>query len=405
MDALGNAARALRGFDPLEALRHVALRSDPSALALRGIAMAQLGEFATARALLTRAAKAFGGGAPVARARCVVARAEIALACRDLGDAERDLDAAASVLEARGDVENALFARLQSVRRLVLLGELRAAERALAALELRRAPPLLVTVAELAAIDIAVRSVRARDARLAVERARAAARAAAVPSLTAEVEHAARTLDANVARLRVSGAETAVRLDQVEDVFRSRELVVDACRREVRSENVVVPLIARPVLLALAVTLAESSPAEATREALARRAFGARAVTESVRARLRVEIGRLRRVLGPLADVRATLLGFSLVARRGKRVLVLLPPDPGESSAVLALLGGEPSWSTSGLARALGKSQRTVQRALGLLLSEGRVEAVGKGSARRWMAAAPTSFATTMLLLFRDSLD
>ncbi|HEX4473582.1 MAG TPA: helix-turn-helix domain-containing protein, partial [Polyangiaceae bacterium] len=308
-------------------------------------------------------------------------------------------------LEARGDVENALFARLQSVRRLVLLGELRAAERALAALELRRAPPLLVTVAELAAIDIAVRSVRARDARLAVERARAAARAAAVPSLTAEVEHAARTLDANVARLRVSGAETAVRLDQVEDVFRSRELVVDACRREVRSENVVVPLIARPVLLALAVTLAESSPAEATREALARRTFGARAVTESVRARLRVEIGRLRRVLGPLADVRATLLGFSLVARRGKRVLVLLPPDPGESSAVLALLGGEPSWSTSGLARALGKSQRTVQRALGLLLSEGRVEAVGKGSARRWMAAAPTSFATTMLLLFRDSLD
>jgi hypothetical protein len=402
---LDSAARALAAFDPLGALQGVALRNDPPALAMRGVAMAQLGEFTTARKLLSRAAREFGKADPGGRARCLAAEAEVALACRDLVAAGKGLEAAARILEETGDLENASFTRLQLVRRMVLLGDLRGAETCLGALHLRGAPARVQAMIALAQADIAVRRLRAGESRAAVERARAAAQVARIPSLLAEVERASGDLEAKVARLVDGGTERALVLDDVEALMHSRELVVDACRREVRQGATTVALGTRPVLFALASTLGERAPAETSRETLILQAFGGRSASESLRGRLRVEIGRLRRAISALAHVRATQNGFSLVPRQGSRVLVLLPPEPGDASAILALLSGGESWSTSALAAAVGASQRTVQRELGELLAAGRVHALGGGRSRRWVAPPPAGFATTLLLATRDGRE
>src|SRR6185369_11755651 len=148
MDSLiAAAARALAAGDSLEALKRVALRHDPAALALRGIAMAQLGEHARGRELLRRAARGFGANEELARARCVVAEAEVALAMRDLGGSPRTLAAASATLAARDDLANALHARLIAVRRLLLLGRIDEAAAALGGLDARALPPSLRTVA------------------------------------------------------------------------------------------------------------------------------------------------------------------------------------------------------------------------------------------------------------------
>jgi tetratricopeptide (TPR) repeat protein len=399
--ALGAAALALAAFDPLAALKRVALRDDPEALALRGIAMAQLGDHGAARRLLGRAARAPGWSDPRTRARCLAAQGEVALACHDVAEAERAFDAALRELDAQGDHLNALFVRLQRVRRLVLVGEVGAAASVLLALDLTGAPPRLRALADLVGADIAVRKLDPRGARASLARAGRAAQDAAIPSLTDEVERAARELAAPVARAVQAGVERPVGLDEVEEILRSGELVIDACRRSIGLGDALVSLVTRPVLLALAVVLASAAPAGATREALAAAAFGSRRVTDSTRARLRVEIGRLRRALAELAELVPTAPGYALRARGGARVVVLLPPAPGEASALLALLRGGESWSTSALAAATGKSQRTVQRALTALRAEGRVEGLGRGRAQRWVARPPEGFATTLLLLMR----
>ncbi len=400
MDApLRAAARALATFDPLAALKSVALRDDPDALALRGVALAQLGDFEVARKLLARAARAFGDRAPAARARCVVAEAEVALASRDLVAAGRALDAAVRVLDASGDLENARFARLQGVRRWLLLGQLRDADAALAALDFEGASARIVASAELLRADIAMRSLHARDARAALERAFAAARRAGLPPLLAEVTRAARGLEAPAARLLRAGKLAPITLASAEAVLASSDLVVNACQREICLCQDRVRLLTRPVLFALAQTLAESLPGAASREALIQRAFGAAKSNESLRARLRVELGRLRRLLRGLAELRATEGGFLLVPRARAKVSVLLPPTDEATSALFALLSSGESWSTSGLAAALGCSQRAVQRALAALQSDGRVEATGRGRSRRWVARPSSDFATTMLLV------
>ncbi len=392
------AARALSVFDPLAALKRIALRDDAPALALRGIAMAQLGEYPVARKLLRRAARAFGVDHPTASARCVAAEAEIALVCRDLEAAGRGLAEAADVLEAHGDRANALFVRLQLVRRLILLGRVDDARAALAAVSLDEAPAVLASLAELLAVDIAVRSLRPAAARRALARARLAAVEAGVAALTAEVDRAARQLEQPVARLVGPEGPLPVGLDEVKSLVGSGDLLVDACRREVRCGPEVRSLVSRPVLFALAAALAEAAPGEATRADLVSRAFGARAASDSMRARLRVEVGRLRRALSGLAEVRATAAGFALVPAGTRRTLLLLPPADGEASALVALLGAGESWSTSALADAVGMSQRLVQRALTTLLEEGRVQAVGRGRSRRWTAPEAAGFATTLLL-------
>lgn len=399
MDSLITAAaRALAAGDPLGALNRVALRDDAPALALRGIAMAQLGDFERARALVRSAARAFGAKEAVARARCVVAEAEIALASRDLGWPSRALDAACATLDAHGDRTTAAHARYLGVHRLLLIGHIGDAEQRLASLDPAPLPAASRAAHELIAAGIAMRRIRPHAARMALARARAAAQDAGIAALTAEVETAARMLDTPAARLIARGASRLVLLDEVEALLESNALVVDACRHAVRDARTTVSLARRPVLFVLARALGEAWPGDVSRNALVAAAFRARHADESHRARLRVEIGRLRAVLRPLASVTATPRGFALAPLGPCEAVVLARPVDDRHAAVLALLADGEAWSSSALALALGANQRTVQRALDALAEADKVQAVGRGRARRWMTPPLPGFATTLLL-------
>jgi hypothetical protein len=399
VDALiAGAARALAAGDPIGALKRVALRDDAQSLALRGTAMAQLGDLDRARALLRRASHAFGVRDAVARARCVVAEAEIALVTRDLSWPQQRLNSARATLEEHGDRRNATHARHLEVRRLLLVGRVDEAERRLRTVDPTAFPPASRAAHELVIAGIAIRRLRTTIARAALARAEFAARHAGIPGLLAEVESAMRVLSTPAARLIAHGDERALRLDEVEALLASQALVVDACRHVVRAARTVVPLTTRPVLFALARALAEAWPADAPRDVLLARAFGARHVDESHRARLRVEIGRLRRVLGPLATISATAAGFMLAPRGRRDVVVLARPLEDENGVVLAFLTDGESWSSSALAVALGWSQRSVQRALDALATAGTVQSIGRGRARRWMTPPLPGFTTTLLL-------
>jgi len=410
--------------DALGALKRVGLREDPPALALRGIAMAQLGEHARARELLRRAARGFGAHEELARARCVVAEAEVALAMRDLRGSPRTLAAASATLEAHADRANALQARLIEVRRLLLLGRLDEAASALASvgagplpsrptapsrggerserggglLDARGLPPALAAVAELAAAEVALRSLRTAPARAALARAREAAERARVPALLAEVAEARAALDRPAARRVHAGREQPLRLDEVEALLASGALVIDACRRGLRAGATWRPLARRPVLFALARALAEAWPGDVDRDALIARAFRARRPDETHRARLRVEIGRLRALAAPLARIEASARGFALAPRGERAVVVLVPPIDGDQASALALLADGAAWSTSALSLALGASQRTVQRALVELEAAGRVRSIGRARAQRWLAPPLAGFTTILLL-------
>jgi hypothetical protein len=399
MDSLITAAAlALTAGDPLGALNRVALRDDPPALALRGIAMAQLGDLVRAKNLLRRAARAFGQREAVARARCIVAEAEIALVSRDLGWPATALAAARATLEEHGDRANAAYARHLEVRRLLLIGRLDEAERTLAALDPTPFPPASRTAHELVVAGIAMRRLRTKAAGAALARAERAAGSVRIPALTAEVESASRVLNTPAARLIARGEERLLRLEEVEALLASKALIVDACRRVVRDAGTVVSLARRPVLFALARTLGEAWPADVPRDILVARAFGAKNADESFRARLRVEVGRLRAALRKLAGPAATKRGFALAPRRAREVVVLAPPVEGEHAAVLAFLADGESWSSSALALALGASQRTVQRALDSLAASDKVHSFGRGRARRWMTPPVPGFTTTLLL-------
>jgi hypothetical protein len=399
MDSLITAAaRSLSAGDPLGALKRVALRDDAPALALRGIAMAQLGDFKRAKELLRSAARGFGQREAVARARCIVAEAEIALASRDLAWPARMLDAARSTLEAHGDFSNAGFARYLEIRRLLLMGHLDEAERKLAHLDPRLFPATIRTFHDLVIAGIAMRRLRTEEASAALARAAVAARRAGIPALMAEVESASHALNAPAARLIARRQERLLRLEEVEALLSSNAIIVDACRNLARYAGTVVTLAKRPLLFSLARTLAEAWPADVPRDVLLARAFGARFVDESQRARLRVEIGRLRRTLRKVADIRATKDGFVLVPQRGRDVVVLARPVEEEHADVLAFLTDGESWSSSALAIALGRSQRSVQRALDSLASEGKVQSYGRARSRRWITPPVPGFTTILLL-------
>jgi hypothetical protein len=399
MDSLITAAaRALALGDPLGALNRVALRSDAPALALRGIAMAQLGDLDRARTLLRGAARAFGSREAVSRARCVIAEAELALVTRDLSWPAARLHAARATLEAHGDRVNAAHARHLEARRLLLTGHLDDAEHALAGLDPAPFPPASRAAYELVVAGIAIRRIRTKAARDALARAARAARAAGIPALTAEVEHASLVLDTPAARLTQGGDERLLFLQDVEAILASDAVVVDACRNVVRHGGVAIPLATRPVLFAIARALGEAWPTDVARDALVARVFGARHADESHRARLRVEVARLRAALRPIADVRATARGFALAPRHERAVVVLAWPIEEQHASVLALLADGEWWSSSALALALDASQRTVQRALDVLATTGKVQSFGRGRARRWMTPPVAGFTTTLLL-------
>jgi hypothetical protein len=399
MDSLITAAaRSLAAGDPLGALKLVALRDDAPALALRGIAMAQLGDLVSAKKLLRSAARAFGAKEAVARARCVVAEAEIALASRDLGWPAKALDAARATLEEHGDRLNAAHARYLKARRLLLIGRLDEAERGLAELDPTPFQPALRTAHELVIAGIAMRRLQTKAARAALDRAEHAAHQARIPALLAEVESAFLVLNTPAARLIARGENRLLLLEEVEALLRSKALIVDACRYVVREARTVVSLARRPVLFALAQALGEAWPGDVPRDVLLARAFGARLADESHRARLRVEIGRLRRALRGLADVSATTRGFALAPRHAREVVVLARPVDEEHAAVLAFLADGESWSSSALALALGASQRSVQRALDSLADAGKAQSFGRGRAQRWITPPVPGFTTILLL-------
>jgi len=399
MDSLiTGAGRALAAGDPLGALKRVALRNDAPALALRGIAMAQLGDFSRAKDLLRRAARAFGPRESVARARCIVAEAEIALASRNLSWPAKMLGVARATLEAHGDRLNAGFARYLEIRRLLLIGHLDEAERQLADLDPTLFPAAPRTFHELLFTGIAIRRLRIKEARAALGRAERAAHQAGIPALIAEVETASHLLNTPAARLLARGKARPLLLEDVEVLLASKAIVIDACRNLVRHAEIRVSLATRPVLFALARALGEAWPGDAPRDGLLAQAFGAKFVDESHRARLRVEIGRLRRKLQDVADIRATKQGFALVTKRGREVVVLARPFEEEHANVLAFLSDGESWSSSALALALGTSQRTVQRALDSLASEGKVQSFGRARSRRWITPPVPGFTPILLL-------
>jgi hypothetical protein len=406
MDSLiAAASRALAAGDALGALKRVALRDDPPALALRGIAMAQLGEHPRARELLRQAARGFGRHEEMARARCVVAEAEVALAMRDLGGSPHQLAAAATALEARADHANAMQARLIAARRLLLLGRLAETGAALASLDARGLPPSLAAVAELTAAELALRSLRVGPAQAALARAYEAAQRAHVPALLAETEEARVAFERPAARRLAAGHEQTLRLGEVAALLASDTLVLDACRRGVRAGDGWLPLARRPILFTLARALAEAWPSDVERETLIAQAFRTRHPDETHRARLRVEIGRLRKIVAPLAGIDATARGFLLEPREGRRVVVLMPPIDGDEASLVALLADGAAWSTSALALALGESQRTVQRALAELETAGRVRSIGRARAKRWLAPPLAGFTTILLLPASLPLD
>jgi len=399
MDSLIAAAgRALSAGDVLGALKLVALRDDPAALALRGIAMAQLGEYPRARELLRRAARGFGASEELARARTVVAEAEVSLTMRDLSDPSHVLAEATAALDARADRANALQARLIAVRRQLLLGRLDEAAASLAALDPTGLPPSLEAVCELANAELALRSLRTTVARMALDRARVAAERSGVHALIAEAREAGAVLDQTAARSIHDGHEQPLRLKDVEALIASRALVVDACRRGLRAGDAWQPLARRPVLFALLRALAEGWPGDVDRNSLIARVFHSRRPDETHRARLRVEIGRLRELIGPLAEVRASARGFALVPHDERVVVLLVPPIDGEQASLQALLADGAAWSTSALSLALGASQRTVQRALVELESAGQARSIGRARAQRWLAPPLVGFTTILLL-------
>jgi hypothetical protein len=219
-----------------------------------------------------------------------------------------------------------------------------------------------------------------------------------IAPLTAEVERAWQELEAPAALLTAAGQTRPLTLADVEQLFDSHDLVLDACRRRLRSQQHQVELARRPVLFALARELSEAWPADASRDRLIASAFGARRINDSHRARLRVELGRLRRELRSIASIRATRDGFVLTPKRAQKVVVLAPPSPDHDTALLALLAGGERWSTSALALALGASQRTVQRALAALEMAGKVSSFGRGRLCRWLGSPVHGFATSLLL-------
>jgi len=206
----------------------------------------------------------------------------------------------------------------------------------------------------------------------------AAARALAGGDPLRALNHVSLRDDAPALALR------GIAMAQLGDLARARALLRRAARAFTTKETV-------------ARTLAEAWPGDARRDTLIERAFRLRQVEESHRARLRVEIGRLRKALRPLARLHATRHGFKLEPLTGD-VAVLARPVEDKHAPILAFLSNGEAWSSSALALALGTSQRTVQRALDALANAGKVEATGQGRARRWVASPVLGFTTTLLL-------
>ena len=391
-------ARMLAAGDVLSALQLVALRDDPPALALRGLAMARLGQYPRARELLDLAARRFGAHEPVQRARCIVADAEIALALRELDKPPHALAGALTTLQLHHDHANAVQARLIMARRFLLLGRLQDASTTVCGLDTSGLPASLVTVAALVQAELALRSLHIESARAALEQAQVAADHAAIDSLGAEVAAMQNLLLRPAARLLDAQGERTLGLAEVAALLCCPVLVIDGCRRGIGINGTWLSLARRPILFELVNVLARAWPNDVSRQTLIARVFRLHQPDESHRARLRVEIGRLRKFIKTVAQIEATPGGYVLLPLNNRNVVVLAPPFDSEAASLIALLSDGSAWSTPALALALGASQRTVQRSLADLEATDQVHAVGNTRARRWVASSLAGFTTILLL-------
>lgn len=397
MIPLGAAARALEAGDVLAALQGVALRDEPVALAIRGVAMARLGDLERARALLKAAGRGFASTDRLAQARCCLAEAEIRLAARDGAWPSQALDEARGIFLEHGDLANALHLRLLETRWLILQGRLDAAEAALVAPVAIRSP-MLAALRSLLKAHVALRRVQPEEARRIAATAVAKLPPERFEELRAELERVQDLVAAPVARRRIDGELRAVTLDDLAALDRSGALVVDVARFEARQGALKVALASRPVLFALLKALADAWPGDVSRASLIADAFGGRQVDESHRARLRVEMGRLRRALGASCTAASTPGGYRLEPRAGTQVVLLEALVDTRHGALLALLSDGEAWTSGALAEAGAVSQRSVQRGLEALAASGLIRPEGAGRARRWRVEVPDPVTTSLLV-------
>jgi hypothetical protein len=391
-----DAGEALGRGDPLRALNLVGTVSDARGLLLRGIAYAQMGDLDLARTSLQRATQATTSDRIRATARAALA--EIALNDGDPTAAAIAARASAIELETLGDLRNAAMQRLTLARTQVLLGQLGEARRVIAEVITRGdLEGDLVALASLAEAEVAIRSTLASSAQAALTRARRALQSAPNPLLFRAIAHLENELSRPIARLARRDSEQAIDLFAMETASRGDILLIDTCRRLAIAGRATVHLARRPILFSLLASLGRAWPSSAARDDLAAHAFEAKRINASHRSRLRVEMGRLRKMMDGLgAAPVATATGYRLAASRN--VAMLLPPTDADGDRVALLLGDGALWSAQSLAEHAGISKRTAQRALAALAEKKIVERTGKGRDLRYFRGG-TPIASRMLLL------
>jgi tetratricopeptide (TPR) repeat protein len=377
------AARALSLGDALSALKWLGRRTDAPARAMRGAALSQLGAFVSAKAQLRAALRALGPESGLLRARCLAAQAEIALALGDLRWSAEPVARAVAELEAAGDARNAAYLRLVAARAALRLGRPADAERLLRPATFAPVAPLDRTLAELVRVELAAKRGDPDLLKSALASAGAAAERAAIPALVSEVARIRDRYEGPAAVITSRGKARTASFCEVCALGRSAGVVIDGGAREVRSSGDGVPFARRPVLFDVLRVLAEAWPGAVPREALIARVFGARRPNESHRIRLRVEIGRLRKVVRPRLGVVSEGPGYALSA--AGEVVLVMPLEESPASRLLSLMHGGEGWSASSLALALDVSERTIQRSLGELQRAGKVGPTGNGRGRRWV--------------------
>lgn len=380
-DAAAAAARLLGAGAPFEALQLVALRDDATALALRGIALAQIGDLERGGKLLRKAHASFPDSNRLAKARCNLAEAEIRIALRDFRTASHLITGLVTALDSLQDAYNAMYALQIEARLLMLTGRIGEARKRLETIVPIAMPAALRSGHLLLRAELAARRLRAREAELLL--ADAVALAGEHAMLRAQAAALRGALERPVARTAAGGLLV---LREVEELLEGGALVIDLGRLMLRCDDMQTDFASRPVLFGLLQILAEHWPADATRDMLVERVFGARDVDDGYRNRLRVEIARLRRYVAGTADIRSTARGYRLVPLGSRDVAVLSPPVASPEARLLALLSDGEAWSSFALASALGASQRSVQRALAALAREGQARPVGNGRSRCWVA-------------------
>jgi hypothetical protein len=391
-----DAGEALGRGDPLRALNLIGTVDGALALTLRGIAYAQIGDLDLAKTSLDRALASTTTERIRATARAALA--EIALNTGDPMMAANAAKASAIELERLGDFRNASMQRLTLARAEVLLGRLGEARRVIEdVLAGHHLEPDLMALASLAQAEVAIRSTLAFAARDALRRARRALQSAPNPLLERALVLLEKELSRPIARLAERGLVHAIDLFAMEEASRGKILLIDTCRRLVVAGRVTIHLARRPILFSLLSALGRAWPASAPRDDLAAHAFEARRINASHRSRLRVEMGRLRKMMEGLgAEPVATATGYLLESSHS--IAMLLPPTDADDDRVALLLGDGALWSAQGLAEHAGISKRTAQRALGALVEKNIVVRTGKGRDLRYFRPG-TPLASRMLLL------